>query len=402
MKRLIDEGEKLTVFNSLSWDREDYVFLNTYIEGSQKTDDGYLVRVKVPSVGYSEVKIVNVNPVKVDGLTMENEYLRVVLDEKGKVVSLYDKENQREVLKASSNRLVIYENIPGWADAWDIEPSYKDTQFELNAEKYEVREKGPLRACIRFYYNFRNSIVTQDTCLYAKSRRVDFKTTVQMLDRELLLKSWFFFNLNVTEATFEIPYGILKRPTTKNTSWEKAKFEVPFMKWLDLSEDDYGVAILNNGKYGTAVEGANVGISLAKTPIYPDYATDTEINTFIYSVYPHKGDWKEAKVYQRAYELNYPLRAVKGKGGEKSFIKVSPDNLILEAMKKSEDGKGLVLRLYNVLNKRGKGEVELWFKPREAQLVNILENNIPKDIRVEGEKLKFDYRNYQIISVKVT
>ena len=176
------------------------------------------MRVKVPSVGYSEVKIVNVNPVKVDGLTMENEYLRVVLDEKGKVVSLYDKENRREILKASSSRLMIYESILGWADTWDIEPSYKDTQFELDAEKYEARGKGPLRACIRFYYTFRNSIVTQDTCLYAKSRRVDFKTTVQMLDRELLLKLWFFFDLNVTEATFEIPYGILKRPTIKNIS----------------------------------------------------------------------------------------------------------------------------------------------------------------------------------------
>ena len=398
MKRLAGEGDKLMAFNSLSWDREDYVIVNEPVENSQKVDEGYLVRVRVPSLGFAEVKGLEVEPVRVEGLALENEFLRVVLNEEGKVISIFDKEANREVLSAPSNRLVFYENIPGWADAWDIEPSYKDTEFETKAERFEVKESGPLRACVRFYYTFRNSKVIQDVCLYAKSRRIDFKTTVALPDRELLLKSWFFFNLNVSEAAYEIPYGVLKRPTTRNTSWDKARFEVPVQKWLDLSEDDYGVSILNDGKYGVSVEGSSVGISLAKSPIYPDYSTDSEANTFTYSVYPHLGDWKDAKVYRAAYELNYPLRTIKGRGGERSFVKVSPDNLILEALKRSEDGKGVVVRLYNVKNSKGEGEIKVWFEPTSSKKVNILENPIG-EVRLAEDSVKFDYRNYEIISI---
>ncbi|BCU69958.1 alpha-mannosidase [Stygiolobus caldivivus] len=401
IKRIAGEGDKLMVFNSLSWDREDYVVLGEEVEGGQRTEEGYLVRVRAPPLGYTELKPLRVNPVRLEGLIMENEYLKVKLNGDGTLASLYDKETGREALSSPSNKLVVYENIPGWADAWDIEPSYEDKKFELKAEKYEIKETGPFRACVRFYYTFRNSKVLQDVCLYAKSRRIDFKTTISMPDRELLLKSWFYFDLNTPEATFEVPYGVLKRQTTRNTSWEKAKFEVPMGKWLDLSEDDYGVAVLNDGKYGVAVEGNAVGLSLAKTPIYPDYTTDAEANSFTYSVYPHKGDWKEAKVYQRAYELNYPLKVVRGKGGEGSFVRVRPDNLVVEAIKGSEDKRGIVVRLYNVQNNRGEGEVELWFNPNKVERVNVLENPISGRVQLNGNKVRFNYRNYEIITIKL-
>ncbi len=398
MRKITGEGNNIVIFNSLSWDREDYAIIDKEVEGSQKVDEGYLIRVNVPSLGFTEYKEIQLSPVSVNGLIMENEYLRVKLTPEGSVISIYDKEIGREILNSPS-KLIFYENIPGWADAWDIESSYKDTYFEINAEKYEIRDKGPLRACIRFYYKFRNSEVIQDVCLSAKSRRIDFKTTTKILDRELLLKSWFFFDMNSTEATFEIPYGIIKRQTSKNTSWERAKFEVPMEKWLDISEDDYGVALLNDGKYGVTVEGSNIGISIAKSPLYPDYATDLESNTFTYSLYPHKGDWKEAKVYRRAYELNYPLIAIRGKGGEKSFIRLSPDNLILEAIKESEDQKGILIRLYNIENNRGKGEIELWYEPREAYLTNALENKTG-EVQRKSEKILFNFKNYEILSIK--
>ncbi len=396
----IGEGEKIMVFNSLSWEREDYAIINEEVKGSQKINEGYLIMVKVPSLGFTEYKEVQVSPVSINGLTMENEYLRIQLTPEGSVVSIYDKEAGREVLRSPS-KLIFYENIPGWADAWDIESSYKDTYFEINAEKYEIREKGPLRACIRFYYKFRNSEIIQDVYLYAKSRRIDFKTTTKMIDRELLLKSWFFFDLNSNEAVFEIPYGVIKRQTNKNTSWEKAKFEVPMEKWLDISEDNYGVALLNDGKYGVSVEGSNVGLSITRSPLYPDYATDLETNTFTYSIYPHKGNWKEAEVFKRAYELNYPLKYIKGKGGEKSFLKITPQNLILEAIKESEDCKGIIIRLYNVENSRGKGEIELWYSPKKVTLTNILENENNKELETDNNNIQLNYKNYEIISLRL-
>lgn len=400
IKAIAGEGDRLIFFNSLSWDREDVAVVNEELPNSQKVDEGYLVIVKVPSVGYSEYKEVKYSPVKVDGLLMENDYLKVKLDENGSILSIFDKEENREIIKSPS-KLIFYENIPGWADAWDIEKSYKDTYFEVKAYKYEIKERGPTRACIRFYYKFRNSEITQDVCLNANSRRIDFKTRTKIPDRELLLKAWYYFDLNSTEAVYEIPFGVIKRKTTASNSWELAKFEVPFIKWMDIYEDDYGVALLNDGKYGIAVERSNVGISLAKTPIYPDYETDSEENVFTYSIYPHKGNWISAEVYKRAYELNYPIRATKGKGGEKSFVSVNPRNIVLEALKPSEDGNGIVLRLYNVENNRGIGEIKLWKSPNTAYKTNILENEKLEDVNINKDEISFNYRNYEIISIKI-
>ncbi|ARM75463.1 alpha-mannosidase [Acidianus manzaensis] len=405
IRKILGEGENCYVFNSLSWDREDYIVVNEKMEGSQKVDQGYLIRVKVPSIGYSSCIPETDGEVKVNGLEIENEYLKISLNSEGEIISLIDKENNREIMMEEGNKLVFYENIPGWADAWDIESSFKETSFELKAYKYEVIENGPLRAGVRFHYKFRNSEIIQEVYVYAKSRRIDFRIITTIPDRELLLKEWFNFNLNVTEATFEIPYGVIKRQTIKNTSWDQARFEVPMQKWLDISEDDYGVGILNNGKYGVSVENGKVGISISKTPIYPDYETDKETNETIISIYPHKGNWKDAKVYRKAYELNSPLIVEKGKALDKSksFVKVNKDNIIIESIKKSEDNQGIIVRAYNILNSKGKAEIELWFSPRSAISTDILElNDVKRVIDTINNKIIFNYSNYEIITLKIT
>ncbi|TRM84593.1 alpha-mannosidase, partial [Sulfolobus sp. E3] len=183
--------------------------------------------------------------------------------------SLNDKEVMREVIKEPSNSIVFYENIPGWADAWDIEKGYKETSFKVKASSSEVIEKGPTVVTIKFTYSFRRSTITQLLKVYADYRRIDFVTTLKMKDRELLVKTWFYFDLNVDRAVSDIPFGVVERFTWSNTSWDKARFEVPIQKFVDMSEDNYGVAILNDGKYGVSLEGNSIGLSLSKTPIFP-------------------------------------------------------------------------------------------------------------------------------------
>ncbi|MEM2687672.1 MAG: glycoside hydrolase family 38 C-terminal domain-containing protein, partial [Thermoproteota archaeon] len=300
------------------------------------------------------------------------------------------------------NRLVAYENIPGWADAWNIEKGYKETFFEITSSRSWIVSKGPLMVSICFIYPFRRSEIKQEVRIFSDSRRIDFKTTINMKDRELLVKTWFDFDVNTDKAVSDVPFGVTERPTTRNTSWEKAKYEVAMQKMVDLSEHSYGVALLNDGKYGVSIEGSSIGLSLTRTPVFPDPSTDLEETTFTYSIYPHVGDWKEAGVLRRAYELNVPLRVVVGKKSSKSFLKIGSDDLMLEAVKAAEDGDGIVLRLYEFHNARGRTRINLAAQVQSAESLDLLElNKVNRDIRTDRNGLEFTYRNREIITLKI-
>ena len=424
--RSVQPAGKVVLFNSLPWRRTtEYAVLPVAVQGSQKVDNGYLARVSLPSVGFANMaKAVSTNasasPLAVreseNLISVENQFFKIELEKRdGSVRSLFDKEARRELLKAKSSHFVFYENVPGWADAWDIEKGYKITRFDsLPLERCEVLEKGPLRVRIKTSRRFRHSTVEQELFVYAESRRIDFKTTTDLHDRELLLKVWFHFDLNTDDATYEIPFGNVKRKTTSNTSWERAKFEVPMLKWADLSESDYGVALLNDGRYGVAAEDTSFGLSVAKTPMYPDFAADSETNSFTYSVYPHKGGWERAEVPQRAYELNNPIRIVAGDiqgkrplateryfADEKSFVSFDSNSLMLETLKVSEDQTGIILRLYEMHNRRGTANLLAWTSVASATGTDLLESPIDsQEILSSKERLVIPYRNYQITTVK--
>jgi alpha-mannosidase len=420
--------EEIVLFNSLPWVRDgEYVALAKKIEGSQQVDGGHLLKVNVPSVGYRSLDSPSINQ-HVDGVAsvlqqgehylIENRFFRLVLDGKdGTLSSIFDKEAQRETLHKKSNVFVFYENIPGWGDAWDIEQAYKTTSFEASTVKEcRIIESGPLRVCVRLRFEkFRHSTIEQEIMVYADSRRIDLKTTSDLHDRELLLKVWFHFDINSDKAVYDIPFGNMERPTTTNTSWDKARFEVPMQKWVDISEGNYGVALLNDGRYGIAAEQSSLGLSIAKTPIYPDYSTEGEPSTFTFSIYPHIGDWKGARVAQRAYELNAPIMIMKGKtrtsgssqeenhrSNEKSFINIDSDNIMLEAVKESEDASSMIVRLFEHQNKRGTVRLDFWKNIKAVSCTDLIENSpITKELETEGRMLQVPYCNYEIITLRI-
>ena len=183
----------------------------------------------------------------------------------------------------------------------------------------------------------------------------------------------------------------------------------------DLSESDYGVALLNDGRYGVAAENTSFGLSVAKTPMYPDFAADSEPNTFTYSIYPHRGGWEQAEVPQRAYELNSPIRIVAGNAygrgslatepyhaDEKSFLAIDSNSLMLETLKVSEDQSGIVLRLYEMHNRRGTSNLLVWTSVASATGTDLLESPIDSQkILFSKDRIVIPYRNYQITTVKV-
>lgn len=407
---LAGEGESLVIFNSLPWEREEYLELPFRLDGSQQVERGFLSKLRVPSVGYSSAKPLPIAEKAriselVDHFVLENCFFMIKLSHSGILLSIFDKEAKREVLRAPSNQLIFYENMPGWADAWDLEKGYEITNFEVETAECKIVEEGPLRASLLITGKFRHSKVTQKISLWADSRRIDFETTTDLHDRELFLKAWFHFELNSDKALFDIPFGNVERKTVENTTWDKAMFEVPMQKWVDISETDYGVALLNNGKYGIAAKGTSLGLSLAKTPIYPDPQTDGEFNIFTYSLYPHRGGWLDGQVHKRAYELNVPLRPVKGHSLEnRSFLSLETDDLMLEAIKGSEDGSSTILRCYEMCNRRGETKIHVWKKIIQAHATNLLEENISeeeKELKLIGDTLSAPYRNYEICTFKL-
>jgi alpha-mannosidase len=416
------------IFNSHPWTRQEYIVAKqrtSTMKEAQKIEDGYLVKVSAPSVGFTKLdyvvsEIQDTRTVRVEEsanqIHIENNYLRIMIDKRdGGVSSIFDKESRREVLKEKSNHFAFYENLPGWADAWDIEKGYKVTSFDVPNSKEEpvIKERGPLRARVKLgTKEFRNSKINQEIIGHADSRRIDFKTEFDMHDRELLLKVWFHFKINSETATYEIPFGNIERKVTTNTPFEKAMFEVPMQKWVDFSDSSYGVAILNDGRYGISAEHGSFGISIVRTPIYPDFATDSERGSFTFSIYPHLGTWREAEIPRRAYELNNPIQVTdsssrtesRARAGESySFLEIDSSNMMLEAIKLAEDSEEMIIRLYETKNKSGEAKVKLWRKVKSVKSLDILELN-----EVKNDKLAFfeneiilSYRNYQILTLKV-
>jgi len=396
------EGEAILAFNSLPWEREDYLVSPWKVEGGQEVEGGTLVRIRVPPVGYAEVKPIQSGVVQVSegagGITMDNGLIRVVISREGELISLVDLTTNRELLTSPSG-ITAYENAPGWADAWDIEPGYAETSFPVRAVKVEVTKRGPLMASVSVERRFRNSIILQEVIVAAGSKRLDFRTTLRVRDRELMFKAWFHFDVNAHSSVSDVPFGIVERPTHSNTSWDKARFEVPIQKFVYLDEWNYGVALINDGKYGASIRGSSVGLTLSRTPIFPDPSTDLEEVTFTYSLLPCSS---VEEALRAAYELNVPVLPIRGKPGEKALLKVQGRGLMLETVKGAEEGRGLILRFYEFMNSRGEATVEFPFEVGKVSSLDLLEiNEIPREIQVYGNRVKFSYRNREVITLRV-
>ena len=407
LNRLGGSGKALLGFNSLPWERTAYVVAQEPQHGSQRVAGGHLVRAKLPSVGVAEIKHqtptapVNVTD-KGTFYVIENGFLKVNLRKDGTLDSVFDKEWSRETLRSRSNLLIAYENIPGPSDAWDIEKGYEVTSVEVkDVLESRIAENGNLRAGVFVSKRFRNSVVVQEISIYAESRSIEFKTTMDLHDRELLFKAYFDFDVNTETATFEIPFGSVERATTVNTAFEQARFEVPMLRWADMSEHGYGVALLNDGKYGISARESKMGLTLAKTPIFPDQTTDYGAFTFTYAMYPHRGDWREGRVPDRAWELNTPVKLTHGDPMHKSFIEFDTRDLMLEAVKQAEDDDSVILRLYERHNRRGNARITLWDKVNNASATDILESNDAKEVESKDNVIIAKYRNYQLVTLKV-
>ncbi|WP_148678514.1 alpha-mannosidase [Vulcanisaeta distributa] len=374
LRKTLGTGCFVTIVNPLPWARRELVMVREELSGvaTQRVGNGYLALIEVPALGWRSFEKGpgnSMGDVTVGSNYVENSVVRVVFDGS---LRIYDKEVGRWAVE--DGYLMACEDMPSRWDGWDIDAYYRRVCRRLEPTGFSVVEGGPLRGCIEVNYRFRESSIRQRICVNAFSRRVDVENEVDWRERLTLLKAVYKLGIFGHSASFEVPYGVVNRPTRPSNTWEVAKFEVPALRWVDVWDPDYGVAILNDGRQGYSVEENTVTITLLRSPIYPNPFLDYGHNKFTYAIYPHSGDWRTAQVPRRAYEFNQPLIIVEGTaGGDSSFLEITNPAIMLEALKWGEDS-GIVLRLYETYGVNTCTEVRGFIKGEGVE-TDLLELN---------------------------
>jgi alpha-mannosidase len=440
--RTAGPGVPVVLFNPLSWARTDVVEVEAQFSGpvaalevrgpsgapalaeivsNDAETHRLLVRFlaeDVPPLGYSVFHLLPVSKAPrvpstlVAGAdTIENEFLRVRVDAKtGCITSLLDKKHNVEALAAGAcgNLLQAFVDKPKDYDAWNIDANFEDKKWDLTqAEEVKLVESGPVRAVLRVVKKFQNSTFTQDITLYPHVPRVDVRTTADWHERHILLKAAFPLAVRSDTATFEIPFGSIERPTTRRTPAEKAKFEVPALRWADLSDSQNGFSLLNDSKYGYDAHDNVLRLSLLRSPTWPDPEADQGLHHFTYSLYPHGGTWREAGTVRRGYELNVPLLAfvtTPHSGtlpASYSFAALEPENLVLTAVKKAEDDDALIFRFYEFAGRQTEAHLKLPPGATQAAETNLME--VPQhDLALHDSEAVLPTGPYEIKCIKVT
>jgi alpha-mannosidase len=341
-------------------------------------------------------------------IVLENAHLWVEIGANGDITRIYDREAEREVLAAGEvgNALLAFEDRPMNFDAWDIDIFYEDrTEKVEGVESIRITEQGPLRVAVEIRRRYRSSAIVQTIYLYRDNRRIDFDTWIDWHEQHILLKAAFPVNVLAPAATFDVQWGNVQRPTHRNTSWDWARFETCAHKWADLSEGNYGVALLNDCKYGYDIHDNVLRLSLVKSATSPDEKADQGEHVMTYSLLPHEGDWRD-EVVRSAYDLNVPLILRRVSGGNSnaaasgSLLSVDAPYVVIETVKRAEDGNGLIVRLFENQRSRGKITLSAAFDLAAAYHTNLLEENA-ETLPVQGNQVQLEIAPYQIVTLRL-
>ena len=431
-EKILVNRNSVVLYNTAGYERSDYVCI-PYGGGVERDtvlldedgpvsrtagEDGILAYVeKLPSFGYKTLQIAGQEAaadaggkwVSVCCDAVISPFYRITFNANGEIETLYDREAERQVdCGRPMNVFAAFEDKPQRFDAWDVDVYYKEKPYApFVLTKREVVSQGET-AVIRSSWKFNRSVLTQDMIVYADDRRIDFVTTVDWKEKQVFLKAYFPVDVHAGEASYEIQFGNIRRPTHTNTEWDFARFEVPGHRWADLSQGDYGVAILNDCKYGYDVHENVLGLSLLKSAVRPDETGDRKVHHFTYSLYPHRGTAETADVTKAAINLNMPVltQCVPADGQGESFVRSSfvhtdCGHILLDTVKLAEDGKSCVVRLYEYKN-CSDDKAGLFF---DRNLKRVAETNLceeeEREIAVNGNGIAFAIGCYEIKTFKV-
>ena len=372
--------------------------------------DGKTVELNdtVAPFGFKVVKDVKEVPeVTVNGLTAENKFYKMTLDNSGRIVELFDKSAHRQVLKSGEfgNEFQAFEDIPRVYENWELTDYYKQKKWVLD----DIARITPIidgsRAGFKVVKKYLDSEISQNIWLYSNTNRIDFDTDINWHEHHQVLKVAFPVDVHTNTATYETQFGHIERPTHTNTSWDAAKFEVCAHKWITVAENGYGVGLLNDCKYGFNTEGSTMKLTVLKCSQYPNAEADQGEHKLTYSIMAYEGDFREAGLINEAYALNQPLttRKTDANSGafdsEFSLVSCDKSNVIIETVKKAEADDGMIVRMYDAFNRRANATVTVADGFKAAYLCDLMENEFEK-LELNGNAVTVPVSNFEIVTLK--
>jgi alpha-mannosidase len=418
------DAKAVTIINTLGFCRDDVVRLDHSYSGSLKDKAGVLYPIQqgdtdsfvyltnLPAKGFKTyemiAKQVTESPFKKESHRLETPFYLIELDEEGMFTRIFDKASQREVLQPGKrgNVLCMYEDKPIYYDNWDIDIFYTEKMWEAHQlTSMQWTLEGPVAIVLEIKRTISNSTIDQKIYFYADSRRIDFETHVDWKEHQHLLKVQFPLDIHSDEAAFDIQFGNLTRKVHQNTSWDVARFETCGQKWIDFSEGHYGVSLLNDCKYGHSVKDGVLQLSLIKSGIEPNPVADQEVHDFTYSLYPHAGSLRECDSVWEGYKLNVPALWVDAAvvDDSVSFVSVDRKNVMLETIKAAEDGRGIIIRMYEYENTQTKVKVSFGMDNKLAAVkeCNLMEVDEETKITCNETEFELTIRPYEIKTYRV-
>jgi len=336
---------------------------------------------------------------------LSNDRIALRFDAQGRITAIEDRASGRNLLPpgARANRLQAFRDWPEKFDAWDIDRSFEGQVWEIDdLRAVRVTEAGPLRAAIRFEWAYERSRIVQVVSLEADARQIEVDCRIDWHEQHTLLKTAFPLAVSTTEVRAEIQFGHVRRPTHANTSWDEARYECSMHRWVDLAEPGFGVALLNDCKYGYDAKGSTIRLTLLRSPTYPWPQADQGEHRLRYAILPHDGDI--GAVVQAAEAFNLPLLAADGgaMGAEPvPPLSVEGAGIVLETVKLAEDDDALILRLWESRGAHGTARITLPPGATAAATTDLLERD-PIPLPIIDGNLTLAFAPFQIRTVKVT
>lgn len=423
-KTLVTEKENtFTVINNANWDRTEVVEIETDLVGnfydedknkleSQQEEGKYIVKVKdIPSTGWKRITLKEENVEENGSVFKYSRYeittpnYEIKWNEVGQLTSIFDRANNREVLAKGQrgNVLQMFEDKPMAHEAWDIDIYYQEKMREVtDLQSIELIECKNLKAVVRFRYKYMNTTINQDMVVYKDNRRIDFVTNVDWREQKQLLKVAFPVDVRSTMATYDVQFGNVKRPTHWNTSWDMARFETVAQQWVDLSQRDYGVSLLNNCKYGHDIKDNVIRLTLLKSATHPDPVQDQGEQNFTYSLLPHSKDFVEGNTVKAAYELNQPLTYITGSIREdipNQMFNFNDSYVLVDAIKKCEDENAVIIRFHEYAGSKQEVKITSEYEINGWQETDLMERGV-EELRNENE-IKLTLTPYEIKTIKI-
>ncbi|MCK9858653.1 glycosyl hydrolase-related protein [Paenibacillus sp. ATY16] len=422
------DGDAATFWNTLSWERSGQVVMDAREDGRVPSGPSIATQsyidlngreklavggVTVPALGYVSVPLENgegeraESPFRYDGRTLQTPFASVTFDDNGYMASFVDVPSGRELVGKGHplNALLMGEDVPLAWDNWDIDQDIKlKLALQTDLVSREVAADGPLHFRLRSEYRIGSrSVLKQDIVFYADNPRVDFETVIDWKDRYQLLKVGFDVQVLSSQARHEVQFGHVERPTHRNTVYDQAMFEVCNHKWTDLSENRFGIAVLNDCKYGVSVEESDIRLTLHKGGCHPDPRGDEGIHEVTYSFLPHQGGFQAETVIRPAYELNMPVKPAGGASLENSgsLLYIDAPNIIVEAVKPAEEDDAYVIRMYEAERSAASTKIAFGWKPKKVAITNLLEEELEELAVNEAGEINLFFRAFEIVTLKV-